>query len=75
MWLLRSPEGSRPGIDADFPKSYFVKLVSPKVLYILSIIVVLSLLVSTAFLFLGYVGDEWGNPPTNERSFPAPKKY
>jgi hypothetical protein len=34
--------------------------------------------VSVLFIFIllyGYIGDEWGIPPLDEASFPAPRLY
>ena len=52
-----------------------MQMVKPQALVVTGIIVILSLLFWMAWLFLGYVADDWSSPPADERSAPAAKTY
>jgi len=48
------------------------KTVGPSVMYIAAAVFVICAVLWAAGLFLGYVADDWGSPPVNESSVPAP---
>jgi hypothetical protein len=52
-----------------------MRTLKPQALVVTAIIVILSLLFWMAWLFLGYVADEWGSPPADSRSVPAARTY
>jgi hypothetical protein len=52
-----------------------MKLVRPQVMYLAAIIVILSLTLWVAFLFFGYLADDWHAPAADEKSVPASREY
>ena len=52
-----------------------MKSIQPQVLYVTTIIVILSLLFFLVALFIGYLADDWSSPAADERSVPAPRTY
>jgi hypothetical protein len=52
-----------------------MKTVKPLVLYVMAIIIIICFVFWIATVFVGYMGDEWGSPPVDERSVPAPQTY
>jgi len=52
-----------------------MKTVKPQGLVVAAIIVILSLLFWMAWMFLGYVADDWSSPPADEMSVPAARTY
>ena len=52
-----------------------MRTLKPQVLGVTVIIVTFSFLFWMAWLFLGYVADEWRSPPADEMSIPAARTY